>query len=112
MRPRRKRGQRLRAAEPDIRRKSFLRWVVKGGKAYEKGDYITARRIFEDLVDADPNDASAQAALGALMVQVRETEPAVAHLTRAIELDPREISAYANRGEAYLRLGSPGRRRS
>jgi Flp pilus assembly protein TadD len=39
------------------------------------------------------------------MVQVKETEPALAHLTRAIELDPREISAYANRGEAYLRLG-------
>jgi tetratricopeptide (TPR) repeat protein len=86
-------------------KEEFLALGRQGGKAYEKGDYITARRIFEDLVDADPNDASAQAALGALMVQVRETEPALAHLTRAIELDPREISAYANRGEAYLRLG-------
>jgi Flp pilus assembly protein TadD len=56
-------------------------------------------------VDADPNDASAQAALGALLVQVRETEPALPHLTRAIELNPRELTTYVNRGKAYLRLG-------
>jgi tetratricopeptide (TPR) repeat protein len=93
------------AGRPQYTKEEFLALGRQGAKAYEKGDYITARRIFEDLVVADPNEASAQAALGALMVQVRETEPALAHLSRAIELDPREISAYANRGEAYLRLG-------
>ena len=93
------------AGKPRYTKEEFLALGRQGVKAYEKRDYITARRIFEDLVDADPNDASAQAALGALLVQVRETEPALAHLTRAIELNPRELTTYVNRGEAYLRLG-------
>jgi Flp pilus assembly protein TadD len=93
------------AGKPRYTKEESLALGRQGAKGYEKADYITARRIFEDLVDADPNDASAQAALGALLVQVRETEPALAHLTRAIELNPRELTTYVNRGEAYLRLG-------
>jgi Flp pilus assembly protein TadD len=64
-----------------------------------------ARAIFEDLVDADPSSSNAQSALGALLVRVGENDNALVHLSRAIELDPRELSAYVNRGEVYLRLG-------
>jgi len=86
-------------------KEEFLARGREGAKAYQRGDLTTARAIFEDLVNADPNSADAHASLGALLTQTKENDAALAHLDRAIELNPRELSAYVNRGEVYLRLG-------
>ena len=86
-------------------KEEFLARGREGAKAYDKGDLITARSIFEDLVDANPSSADAHAALGALLARIRENDNALVHLDRALELNPQELSTYVNRGEVYLRLG-------
>jgi len=47
----------------------------------------------------------AQAALGAVLVRRGQDEDALVHLDRPLQLNPEELSAYVNRGEAYLKLG-------
>jgi tetratricopeptide (TPR) repeat protein len=53
----------------------------------------------------NPSTDKAQAALGALLVHTGEDDQALVHLDRAIELNPRELSALVNRGEVFLKLG-------
>jgi predicted Zn-dependent protease len=77
----------------------------QASRDYNNGDLSGARTIFEDLVAADPGSAAAEASLGAVLVRLRENEAALVHLNRALELNPREMTAYVNRGEVYLRLG-------
>ena len=91
--------------QPRYTKEEFLKRGREGATAYNHGDYITARSIFEDLVEADPNSADAHAALGALLTQIRENDHALVQLNRALELNPQELSAYVNRGEVYLRFG-------
>lgn len=86
-------------------KEEFLRRARQGAKAYEQGDLVAARAIFEDLVEADPSSAPAHAALGVLQMRAGENEAALRQLSRSIELDPRELTAYVNRGELFQRLG-------
>jgi tetratricopeptide (TPR) repeat protein len=74
-----------------------------GGMYYNRGDLGKARTVFEGLVAMDPSSSDAHAALGALLTRTFENELALVHLTRAIELDDRQISAYVNRAEVRLR---------
>jgi Flp pilus assembly protein TadD len=74
-----------------------------GATLYRQGNLEKARKVFEGLVELDPNSADAHAALGALLTQQFKDEQALVHLNKSIELKPNQIAPYVNLGEIYIR---------
>ncbi len=74
-----------------------------GAMYYEQGNLEKAETIFEGLVELKPDSGAAHSALGGLLTYKQEDERAITHLSRAIELDDKQISPFVNRGEVYLR---------
>ncbi len=64
-----------------------------------------ARIIFEGLVEGNPKDSSSRAALGTVYQKLGRVEEAVAEYSAALQDDPRNPVALANRGELRLRKG-------
>ncbi len=62
-----------------------------------------ARVIFEGLVEGNPKDAAAQAALGTVYQRLGRLDEAVAHYTASLEQDARNPVALAHRGELRLK---------
>lgn len=64
-----------------------------------------ARILFEGLVEGNPRDSAAHAALGTVYQKLGRLEEAVAEYSAALARDPGNPVALANRGELYLRKG-------
>jgi Flp pilus assembly protein TadD len=64
-----------------------------------------ARVIFEGLVAGNPHDSGAHAALGTVYQKLGRTPDAITEYTAALESDPRNPVALANRGELRLKAG-------
>lgn len=64
-----------------------------------------ARILFEGLVEGNPKDTAARAALGTVYQKLGRLEEAVAEYSAALEREPDHPVALANRGELYLRKG-------
>jgi len=64
-----------------------------------------ARILFEGLVEGNPKDSAARAALGTVYQKLGRLEAAVAEYSAALEREPTNPVALANRGELYLRKG-------
>jgi tetratricopeptide (TPR) repeat protein len=86
-----------------------MRLVADLGYALaEQGRDHEALTIFEGLTALAPATAYFQAALGALRLRLGEPRLALGHLDAALAADQQNISAFVNRGEAYLQLGEYG----
>ncbi len=110
-------------AELVRRVKSFSRgemtWAEVEGMTFEEAKAIAqvgcdlaasgrlddARIIFEGLVAANPKDSAARAALGTVYQKLGRTPDAITEYTAAIETDPKNPVALANRGELRLKAG-------
>jgi len=64
-----------------------------------------ARILFEGLVEGNPRDAGAQAALGTVYQKLGRLEDAMVAYEAALKVDSRHPIALANRGELRLRRG-------
>ncbi|KAF0194732.1 MAG: hypothetical protein FD167_5864, partial [bacterium] len=51
----------------------------------------------------DPKSAYSHSALGAAYLRLEEDEKALTHLNMALQLDARDISAYLNRAELFMK---------
>jgi len=103
------------------RLKSFVRgemtWAEVEGMTWENAKAIAqvgcdlaaagrleeARVIFEGLVAGNPKDSASRAALGTVYQKLGRTEEAIAEYSAALEHDPKNAVALANRGELRLR---------
>lgn len=74
-----------------------------GAMYYEQGHIDKAQTIFEGLVELNPKSSAAQSALGGVLTYKHDDEKALIHLTKAIDLDDKQIAPFVNRGEIYLR---------
>jgi tetratricopeptide (TPR) repeat protein len=72
--------------------------LIRGGDAMAAGRYEEAADLFGRAAALDPNDADAQANLGAALVQLGRSEEATAALNTALGLDPRHGQAHYNLG--------------
>jgi tetratricopeptide (TPR) repeat protein len=72
----------------------------------EQGRNEEAITIFEGLAAIAPATAYFQSALGALNLRMGRLDKALLHLNSAIDSDPNDTAALANRGELYLLLGN------
>ena len=61
-----------------------------------------ARPLLEELVRLDPADLTYRVNLGTLLLQLGEPEPAVEHLTHALQLDPNQPEALNNLARFFL----------
>ena len=80
----------------------------RGGKYHdrrEQGRYDDAQTVYEGLVIGNPYDAYFHTMLGAIYAKKNMHEEAAEEYSIAIELDPKNISAYVNRGELLLQHG-------
>lgn len=64
-----------------------------------------ARILFEGLVEGNPLDSAARAALGTVYQKLGRAEDALKEYSAALEFDPTNPVALVNRGELYLRQG-------
>lgn len=64
-----------------------------------------ARVLFEGLVEGNPKDSAACAALGTVYQKLGRLEQAVESYTQALEQDDQNPVALANRGELRLKRG-------
>jgi tetratricopeptide (TPR) repeat protein len=78
-----------------------------GFTMYEQGQYNKARAIFEGLRELDRTESYYSTALGALHLAEGALDEAVKETSHAIQINPKDLAAYVNRGEAYLRKAQP-----
>ncbi|MFP2902629.1 tetratricopeptide repeat protein [Corallococcus sp. 4LFB] len=64
-----------------------------------------ARILFEGLVEGNPKDSAAHAALGTVYQKLGRVEDALTEYTHALAGDPRNPVALTGRGELHLRRG-------
>jgi tetratricopeptide (TPR) repeat protein len=77
------------------------------GEAHRRsGDLDQARRFFEAAVDHYPDFEEAQLALGRVLLAAGEPKPALAHLRKAIALDPENAVSYYQLSRAHQALGN------
>lgn len=81
----------------DIAEQAYLKF--KGGRLDE------AKVMFRGLCMMDHRVAYFHTGLGAIHQKEQQYFDALAEYTVAIELDPEDITAYANRGETYYLMG-------
>ena len=73
-----------------------------------RGQFDSAKALFEDLVQKNPQDAEAHYSLGAIAGQQRRFEDAIRHLRQAVQLQPDALVALCGLGAAYKALGRFG----
>jgi tetratricopeptide (TPR) repeat protein len=79
--------------------------LIRSGASPGQPEFLEAQTILEKTVAQQPNDATSQIALGSLYANAGRFEDAIAHLEKACQLEPDNLSAYANLARAYQRHG-------
>jgi hypothetical protein len=83
-------------------------WVAEAIPAWQSGDYTTARRMVEDGLREHPENPSLLYDLACLEALESETESALGHLTRAVNLKP-EYAKDAQHEEDFASIRSDPR---
>jgi Flp pilus assembly protein TadD len=87
----------------DWQPQEFQLLLMLGFTLHEQGRSEEAAIIFEGLATLDPKSAYSHSALGAAYLRLEQDEKALTHLNMALQLDPRDISAYINRAELFMK---------
>jgi tetratricopeptide (TPR) repeat protein len=96
-------GQQTIREKLNISSSEFIEMGRIGAMYYQQGKIAKARTIFEGLVELDPENSDARAALGALLTLQQEDDDAIIHLEKSIEINPSQIAPYVNLGEVFIR---------
>ena len=99
------RGEMTWAEVEGITRGDAMRMARTGVELAAAGRLREAALVFEAMVEMNPRDAGAHAALGTVYQKLGRTEDAVRAYGEALALDPAHPVALGNRGELLLRLG-------
>lgn len=74
---------------------------------HRQGDLSAATVLYRSILTNRPDHAGAEAGLGVIALQTGKTDQALAHLSRAAGLDPRNALIQNNLGNAFLMTGKP-----
>lgn len=75
------------------------------GAAPGQPEFLEARKALESAVSQQPNDSTAQIALGKLYLMDGEAHQAIAHLEIGRRLEPQNAAVYTSLASAYRREG-------
>ncbi|MBL92025.1 MAG: hypothetical protein CMH56_09490 [Myxococcales bacterium] len=77
----------------------------KGHQLLEEGKLDDAKVVFEGLLALDPFDAYFLTALGSIALRTEQYDAADHFYSRALEINPFSIAAWAHRGETRVHKG-------
>jgi len=86
-----------------LSRKRLQRVAEMAHVKLQHGRVDEAYRVFQALHLIDSNNPYHHLALGSVFQKKKKDTEAVYHYTECVEKNPKEINAYVNRGEIYLR---------
>jgi len=92
-------------AQPVSPRLRLAAWHNLGQLLQEKGDWLTARSLYQQMVDSDPTFAPGYFNLGVVSKTLGDLPGAIALYRQAIARHPTYAEAYQNLGVALLKLG-------
>ena len=81
---------------------SAERYLDQSLEAADSGDFAQARQLMERAVQRDSSHADARHFLGAICIELKDYDCAVAEATRAVELDPQVATYRFSLGTALL----------
>jgi tetratricopeptide (TPR) repeat protein len=79
--------------------------LIRSGVTPGQPEFSEAQTSLEKAVTQHPNDPASQLALGRLDLMADHMVDAIAHLETARQLEPGNLSVYANLAKAYRRVG-------
>ena len=78
---------------------------TRADRALKEGDYVTAEKMFRELLSKDPHDKEARLGLSFTLLKRRQLQDAYDHAARVIMADPLSARAHALLGAAILAGG-------
>ncbi len=79
--------------------------VEQARKLFNQGQFSEAEKLYQQIVDAAPNNYFALSNLGVTQIQVRKLSAAEVALKKAIEMNPKDAFAATNLGIVYCKQG-------
>ncbi|WP_213975142.1 tetratricopeptide repeat protein [Tepidanaerobacter acetatoxydans] len=79
--------------------------INKAEHHMERGEYQQARKIYNEILLIDPNNAIAYNKLGVISAREENLEQAKIYFIKALELNPKLSSASSNLGNIYFEKG-------
>lgn len=79
--------------------------VDQARKDFESGRFGEAEKLYQEIVDASPNNAFALSNLGVTQIQARKLSAAEVALKKALEISPKDAFAATNLGVVYCKQG-------
>jgi tetratricopeptide (TPR) repeat protein len=76
-----------------------------GFAQFKAGRYQDAERIFKVLTVLDWNNSYYHSVMGSILQREKRFGEAIAEYSQAIDLDPKDIVSFTNRGEIFLQHG-------
>lgn len=94
---------RIQATPAATAREDFA-WALieRGRRAYNGGDLPATRADFQRATEINPANARARVNFGAIL-EMQNDPTGLAVLTEGLALDPREVSGWRRRGDAYVK---------
>lgn len=75
----------------------------EGRHLFRQGKYAEAIQVFNQALQADPDQADVHDAIATAYFVVKDYDKAVEHFTRVTQLQPKDAKAYINLGAVYNR---------
>jgi tetratricopeptide (TPR) repeat protein len=77
----------------------------RADRALREGDYVSAEKLYRDLLAKDPRDKDARLGLSFTLLKKRQLQDAYDHAARVIMIDPLSARAHSLLGSAILASG-------
>ena len=81
------------------------KWLIKGVKFFDWGEYEKALKLFNKVIKSNPTNQKAWADKGATLINMGAFEEAINCLAKSLELDPKNPLAWYNKGMALNECG-------
>lgn len=88
-----------------LSRRQLTEVAVEGHGYFERGDFDTARKMFEHIVALEPPDAFPYTMLGTIFLALGQQDRALALFEAALGVDRKDLAARVYRGEVRLHRG-------
>jgi tetratricopeptide (TPR) repeat protein len=93
------------AQKGKVRKESIAKYI-DAKRALKQKNYAHAEKLFKELTVEDKSLSGSWVGLGDVAIEQKAYDQAVAHFTRAIELNPKNVNAYMHLAQAQRLQGN------